>query len=73
MTNGSNCTTSTRQGRVRSRPAGDPLWYAAGVDPDDGSGVTAGVLGARYREGMWLVDEYRNDRRTNRLTTPEIS
>ena len=61
------------QGRVRPRPSGDPLWYAAGVDPDDGSGVTAGVLGARYREGMWLVDEYRNDRRTNRLTTPEIA
>ena len=33
---------------------------------------TAAVLGARYREGLWLIDEYRNDRRKRRLETPEI-
>ena len=52
-------------GRIRPKPDGPPEWYAAGVDPDDGAGTTAGVLLAKYKQGIWAIEEWCN-RQTDR-------
>ena len=60
----------TPKGRVRALPEGTPEWYAVGVDPDDGSGTTAALLLARFKQGIWIVDEWYNRQSERAMDTP---
>ena len=59
-------TDINTKGRIRPKPDGDPMWYAAGIDPDDGSGTTAATLFGRWLPtnsspgGVWAIEEWRN-------------
>ena len=61
-------------GRIRPKPTGLPEWYAAGVDPDDGAGTTAAVLLAKYKTGIWVIEEWYNrqvDRKMDAIARAE--
>ena len=57
--------------RIAAAPNTDPVYYFAGVDPDDGSGVTHGLLLGMWPHGVHVVDEWRNDQTRNPMDAAE--
>ena len=73
-------TEINTKGRIRPKPEGDPLWWAAGVDPDDGSGTTAAILFGRWPYvtpeqpgGVWACEEWGNVQADNKMDGIEKS
>ena len=63
-------TELNAEGRVTPPPTGEPLMYIAGVDWA-ASTVTCALLLGRWREGWWVVDEWRHDgARRGEMPTP---